>query len=120
MLGVLQKTRKPLSAYGILNELEGSSIRAAVQVYRSLEKLIRQGRVHRIAGRNSYVRCEHPDHEHRPVFFVCKSCGTVTEFDLSNACGALKGVGPGYEVETINIELEGTCKACAAARAVAA
>ena len=61
VLSVLERTRKPVSAYGILNALQGSPIRAAAQVYRSLDKLIRQKRVHRIASLNAYVMCEHPE-----------------------------------------------------------
>lgn len=119
VLSVLARTRKPMSAYGILNALHGSSIRAATQVYRSLDRLIRERRVHRIASLNAYVMCARPDHDDPPGFFVCKLCGTVTEFDLPLAAGPLRDIGAGYEIDTINIELEGTCRLCCARRGAA-
>ena len=48
VLSVLRQSTKPQSAYDILDRLHGTKIRAAVQVYRALEKLTGQGVVHRL------------------------------------------------------------------------
>lgn len=115
VLAILERTRKPMSAYGILDALHGSSTRAVVQVYRSLERLTQQKRVHRIASLNAYVMCAHPAHDEPAGFFVCTQCGIVTEFDLA-AAPSWPGIPVGYEVDTVNIELAGTCSTCCARR----
>ncbi|WP_162913958.1 Fur family transcriptional regulator [Taklimakanibacter lacteus] len=113
VLSVLQRTRRPMSAYGILDALHGSPTRAAIQVYRSLERLAQQKRIHRIASLNAYVMCAHPEHDEPAGFFVCKSCGTATEFDLPVAA-PWPGLAAGCQIDTISIELSGTCADCAA------
>jgi len=113
VLDVLKRAQKPMSAYGILNGLEGSSIRAAAQVYRSLEKLVRSNRVHRIASLNAFIACTHPEHDFLPGFYVCKLCGSVTECNLSQTVEPLRhGLDTGFRVDTINIEIQGVCQAC--------
>jgi Fur family zinc uptake transcriptional regulator len=104
-----------MSAYGILNGLEGSSIRAAAQVYRSLEKLVRSNRVHRIASLNAFIACTHQEHDFLPGFYVCKHCGSVTECNLSHTAEQLfRGLDLGFKVDAINIEIQGACQACQA------
>jgi Fur family zinc uptake transcriptional regulator len=113
VLDVLRQAQKPMSAYGILNGLEGSSIRAAAQVYRSLEKLVRANRVHKIASLNAFIACAHPEHDFLPGFYVCKLCGSVTECNLSQTAEPLRrGLDSGFKVDAINIEIQGVCQAC--------
>jgi Fur family zinc uptake transcriptional regulator len=112
-LDVLKQAQKPMSAYGILNELEGSSIRAAAQVYRSLEKLVRSNRVHKIASLNAFIACTHLEHDFLPGFYVCKLCGSVTECNLTQTAEPLRrGLDTGFKVVAINIEIQGVCQAC--------
>ena len=49
----------PLSAYSILERLQGKGIKAPLQVYRALEKLIDFGLVHRLESLNAFVVCDH-------------------------------------------------------------
>jgi len=123
VLKTLKSSREALSAYDVLKALQSNGtarIKAPVQVYRSLEKLIKRKLVHRIASLNAFIACEHPDHEFDPGFFRCKRCGSVTEFNLSQAVGPLRHLGGGFHVEVINVEIEGTCQACQATYEVAA
>jgi Fur family zinc uptake transcriptional regulator len=115
VLAVLERTRRPMSAYGILDALHGSSTRAAIQVYRSLERLAQRKRVHRIASLSAYVACANPEHDEPAGFFVCRQCGSVTEFDLP-AAPSWPGIEAGYEIDTVSIELAGTCGTCCARR----
>jgi Fur family zinc uptake transcriptional regulator len=112
VLRVLSERHRPMSAYDILKALKGTSVKAPVQVYRALGRLVTQGQIHRIASLNAYVPCDCPVHDTQPAFFVCKKCGSVTEFNLAEAVDPLRRVGIGFQVEEISIELQGTCRNC--------
>ncbi len=115
VLKTLETSRKPQSAYEILNVLKAGdlgSIKAPVQVYRSLEKLINQKLVHRIASMNAYIACDHPHHDFEPGFFRCLNCSSVTEFNLSHLIDPLRSLSGAARVDSIAVNIEGTCQAC--------
>lgn len=119
VLKALSASPQPLSAYGILKalQLDGQGrIKAPVQVYRSVEKLISRKLVHRIESLNAYIVCDHPYHESDPGFFRCRHCGSVTEFNLSQVIDPHRCVSGKFHIETMSVEIEGTCQACQAAR----
>ena len=119
VLQTLETSRRPQSAYDILKLLKTSDlgrIKAPVQVYRSLEKLISQRLVHRIASLNAYIVCDHPHHDFEPGFFKCRSCGSVSEFNLSQAMDPLRCSSGAPRIESISVEIEGTCQACISAK----
>ncbi|MCB1460156.1 MAG: transcriptional repressor, partial [Nitratireductor sp.] len=60
VLNALVAAGGPLSAYGILDQLREEGFRAPLQVYRALEKLVDQGKVHRLESLNAFVACSHP------------------------------------------------------------
>ena len=51
---LLRQTDTPLSAYSILDALRDQGVRAPLQVYRALNKLIERGAVHRIESVNGF------------------------------------------------------------------
>jgi Fur family transcriptional regulator, zinc uptake regulator len=114
VLGTLGRAAKPLSAYDILHQTRPGPIKAPVQVYRSLEKLERQGLVHRIEALNAFVACS--DHAHqggRPGFVICRTCGEVREFEDQRLDAiAETAAGPGFEVDLVSLEVLGECAAC--------
>ena len=119
VLKALKSSRQPQSAYDILKALKAvdfGRIKAPVQVYRSLEKLISQKLVHRIASQNAYIVCDHPHHDFEPGFFRCRTCGSVTEFNLSQAMDPLRCSSGAPRIDTISVEIEGTCQACLSVR----
>ena len=114
----LSKASGPLSAYSILDQLRPKGIRAPLQVYRALDKLVDYGMVHKLASMNAFVACQHPDHEHEHesmiAFTICESCGEVTEianhkFDLQlhKLAGNAK-----FNLKRSMVELFGKCEAC--------
>ncbi len=62
VLSVLQSSEQPLSAYSILDRLREEGLRAPLQVYRALEKLLQAGRIHRLESKNAFVVCCHSKH----------------------------------------------------------
>jgi Fur family transcriptional regulator, zinc uptake regulator len=116
VLDRLSKTDQPMSAYTLLDELRGDGLKAPLQVYRALDKLVAQGRVHRLESISAFVACQHPDCQSHAatVFMICEKCGKVSE--KSNAAiGRVLGEvarTEGFTAEKTSIEIRGACGKC--------
>ena len=55
VLDILESAKEPLKAYAILFDTQKKGIKAPLQVYRALDKLIEIGKVHKIESKNSYI-----------------------------------------------------------------
>lgn len=111
---VLQEVARPLSAYQILHELEGTTIKAPVQVYRALSKLMAAGKVHRVESLNAFVLCDgHHETSQQPGFLICTHCGAVQEFDDA-AMGEISDrlANAGFTVAALSLEVSGLCASC--------
>lgn len=116
VLGALNHSDGPLSAYDILDRLRGDGLRAPLQVYRALDKLVERGLAHRLESLNAFVACA-DEHCHRKgliAFAICEGCGKVDEFAdavieerLSDWAGA-----KGFKVERTTMEIRGKCELC--------
>jgi len=114
VLKILSSHKGPMSAYDILDALRSetaSAIKAPTQVYRALERLMKDGNVHRVAALNAFVRCTCAHKGHAPGFIVCVDCGTVKEFDAKPAAMP-KGAPKGFTVLPSTYEISGTCQNC--------
>lgn len=117
VLGALTKAEGPISAYGILDELREDGIRAPLQIYRALDKLLEMGLVHRLESLNAFVACAH-EHDHltgTAAFAICKDCGKVDEFtdDVVNEQLTAWASRNGFTADRTTIELRGHCGQCA-------
>ena len=113
----LRNSPHSMSAYEILGALRDTNIKAAVQVYRALERLIAKNRVHRIESLNAFVACRCEAHSTPAGFYICDNCGLTCEFDPGPALGALHPADRGFEVQQASIELRGLCTHCASSGA---
>ena len=112
----LSQSEGPLSAYAILDGLRDHGIRAPLQVYRALDKLLELGLVHRLESLNSFVACQHPECDAREtmVFAICAKCGKVSELAddrLEAQLNALAATDD-FTVQVATIELRGLCRDC--------
>jgi Fur family transcriptional regulator, zinc uptake regulator len=112
----VRRASLPMSAYALLDQLRGEGLKAPLQIYRALDKLVEHGLVHRLETLNAFVACKH-QHNHSltaTVFMICENCGTVAE--CTNACvnGDLSELAHGndFQVAKTNIELRGKCGKC--------
>jgi Fur family transcriptional regulator, zinc uptake regulator len=116
VLDKLSKTDLPMSAYTLLDELRGDGLKAPLQVYRALDKLVAQGRVHRLESISAFVACQHPDctSHAATVFMICEKCGKVAEQSDAAVAIALAAVARNEEfaVARTSIELRGACGKC--------
>ena len=118
VMNLLGKTKGPLSAYAILDQLHDSGFRGPVKVYRALEKLMELGLVHRLESLNAFVACQHKTCDHQSkkaiIFTIFEICGSIQEL-----------VNNGFEhlVQSLEkdidflanrsvIELKGICSTC--------
>ncbi|MBG1232601.1 Fur family transcriptional regulator [Aestuariivirga litoralis] len=113
---VLTSSKKPLSAYDLMHQLQAhgpaAKFKAPVQVYRALERLMKQGEVHKVASLNAFVPCRCAHDGTPPGFLVCTGCGTVSEFDAGSLERAARHRPPGFVIEATNVEISGKCQKC--------
>jgi Fur family zinc uptake transcriptional regulator len=116
VLGTLNRSNGPLSAYDILDRLREDGLRAPLQVYRALDKLVDRGLAHRLESINAFVACA-DEHCHRKgliAFAICSGCGKVDEFSDPVIEGRLGewANGTGFLVERTTMEIRGRCAEC--------
>lgn len=114
--GILNATDQPLSAYAILNQLRDDGLRAPVQVYRALDRLLEFGLAHRLESLNAFVACNH-DHAQeaaQTAFAICESCGKVAEFTDPTLDDYLAhwAKSENFAPTSTTLELRGLCAAC--------
>lgn len=118
VLSVLETSGQPLSAYGILDRLREHGLKAPLQVYRALDKLLEAGRVHRLESMNAFVICCHSRHgrihPRITAFEICEACGKVNEFHDTGIEDALTrhARSSGFKIRTTTIEVHGLCADC--------
>ena len=120
VLDALTGATGPLSAYGILDQVRGDGIKAPLQIYRALDKLVEMGLAHRLESLNAFVACAHSTEHHTgglAAFAICERCGRVDEFaDAVVEQGlAAWSAGTGFRTQRTTIEIRGHCKDCAGA-----
>jgi Fur family zinc uptake transcriptional regulator len=111
---VLSKADRPLSAYELLGRLRPKGITAPPTVYRSLDRLIKDGRAHRLESLNAFVACAKPYHRTSAIFAICRKCGTTAELSdpklapqISDWAKRLR-----FHAEESILEIRGECANC--------
>lgn len=107
---------EPVGAYDILDMMnrDDDTKIAPMTVYRALDFLMENRLVHRIASRNAYIGCNHPEVVHNEQFLICQICGRVAEIEedaISRSfveCAARAG----FDNVSAVIEIEGRCRDC--------
>lgn len=116
VMGALNQSDGPLSAYTILDQLRDNGFRAPLQVYRALDKLVEFGLVHRLESLNAFVACRHPSCEGHGtmIFMICEACGQVTEINDTALSRRLKkrAADAQFALKKSTVELRGLCTDC--------
>jgi len=117
VLDALKADSKPLSAYEILDrdDVRTQGLKAAVTIYRALEKLTELGLVHRLETLNAYLPCcEMGVHDEPASFLICEKCKRTVEVPLGNCVTHLMetGKGAGFEIDGVRVEMTGLCPDC--------
>jgi Fur family transcriptional regulator, zinc uptake regulator len=113
---VLRSAHGLMTAYEILDAVRPKGISAPPTVYRALNRLMREGRAHRVESRNAYVACSDPRHRHdAAIFAICRDCGHIDEMREGEFVQSLvkKLSKRGFVVDRATIEIQGLCALCA-------
>ena len=116
ILDLIEKSSGPLKAYSILFNVKKQGIKAPLQVYRSLDKLIEIGKIHKIESRNAFVACKNSNCQvsKATAFSICESCEDVTEVSNLKLSKYLSNFADksGMKYNKYNLEFFGLCKKC--------
>lgn len=118
VLGALAHSAGPLSAYDILDKVRDDGIRAPLQVYRALDKLVERGLAHRLESLNAFVCCSDAQcHAAGSIAFaICERCGKAEEFAEPQIEQRLRSWSKtaGFTPSKMTVELRGLCRDCTA------
>ena len=116
ILDLIEKSSGPLKAYSILFNVKKQGIKAPLQVYRALDKLIEIGKIHKIESRNAFVACKNSNCQvsKATAFSICESCEDVTEVSNLKLSKYLSNFADksGMKYNKYNLEFFGLCKKC--------
>jgi len=115
VLALLEAQQRPLSAYDILAQLCSEQPRLAPPtVYRALNALLDQGRIHRLESLNAFVACRCAKHDEAAIMSICDACGIVEERLACEVTRPISGTAAlsGFQPSRQVIEVHGYCAAC--------
>ena len=113
---LIDKSPEPLKAYSILFNVQKKGIKAPLQVYRALDKLVEMGKIHKIESKNAFVACRNSDCEisKATAFSICEKCEVVDEISDVKLSKYLSSFNhkKGMKFKRFNLEFFGLCKKC--------
>ena len=116
VLDFIEKSSEPLKAYSILYSVKKQGIKAPLQVYRALDKLVEIGKIHKIESKNAFVACRSSNCEisKATAFSICESCEKVDEISDKSLSKYLSSYNDkkGMKFKKFNLEFFGLCKKC--------
>ena len=116
VLDLVEKSSEPLKAYTILFNVQKKGIKAPLQVYRALDKLVEIGKIHKIESRNAFIACHNSSCQvaNATAFSICEICEKVTEISSAGLSKYLANFKDkdGMKYSKYNLEFFGLCKKC--------
>ena len=113
---IIYNSSEPLKAYSILFNVQKKGIKAPLQVYRALDKLVELGKIHKIESRNAFIACQNSSCQisKATAFSICESCENVSEISNSKLSKYLSNFvdETGMKFSKYNLEFFGLCKKC--------
>ena len=113
---IIDRSPEPLKAYSILFNVQKKGIKAPLQVYRALDKLVEIGKIHKIESRNAFIACQNSSCQvsKATAFSIRESCEKVTEINNSSLSKYLSNFKDkaGMKYSKYNLEFFGLCKKC--------
>ena len=113
---LIKKSNEPLKAYSILSNVQKKGIKAPLQVYRALDKLVQIGKIHKIESKNAFMECQNSRCQvaKATAFSICENCEKVSEIKNSKLFEYLKDFNDksGMKYKKYNLEFFGVCNEC--------
>ena len=115
VLNMLKKNPKGLSAYEILNRVQKFKFIQPMTIYRALDKLKSEGKIHKSNKNKTFYLCNDQDHdEHNAVLAVCDNCGVAEELKTASFLKVIKPLKTKnkFNFRRFNLEITTNCKEC--------
>jgi len=115
IMSVLVNSRKPKSAYQILEKIQKNSSSAKpATVYRGLDFLCKHGFAHRIESNNAYVACASSSDCTSAQFLICESCDRTVEFHSHKFSNEISehAKKEDFIITHKMLEIKGICREC--------
>ena len=113
---IIHNSTEPLKAYSILFNVQKKGIKAPLQVYRALDKLVEIGKIHKIESRNAFIACQNSSCQitKATAFSICENCEKVSEISNPKLSKYLSSFvdKSGMRYSKYNLEFFGLCKKC--------
>jgi Fur family zinc uptake transcriptional regulator len=115
VLHLLLSNHRAFSAYDIAETLSKMGKRIQpIQIYRSLEKLMALGVVHRLSTKNGFVACYEDGKCTAGQFLICDKCKSVKEIDSQLLDREIQNSARenNFSIVSKNVEVQGLCREC--------
>ena len=112
VLNVLLDAQRPMTAYEVLDSIEGVGSVSPPTAYRALDFLVALGFVTRVESLNAYLALDLGPSDIPLAFFVCEKCGQAQEIAATDAVISLIGSAneSGFGVHHASLEVRGDCR----------
>lgn len=112
VLNVLLDAQRPMTAYEVLESIEGVGSVSPPTAYRALDFLVALGFVTRVESLNAYLALDLGPSDVPLAFFVCEKCGQAEEIAATDAVISLIGSAhdKGFGVSQASLEVRGDCR----------
>lgn len=112
VLSTLLQTEKALTAYEILDRLEGVGASAPPTAYRALDFLVDLGYVKRVESLNAYTALKQGPTDEPIGLFICKTCQAVREIDFPETDNMIDNLmkSQSFDSDSLLLEVHGRCK----------
>ena len=115
VLNLLLSNHRIFSAYDIAETISELGQRVQpIQIYRSLEKLMALGLVHRLSTKNGFIACYEDGECATGQFLICTECDSVREIDSQLLEKEIQGSAQenNFSIASKSIEVLGLCGNC--------
>ena len=115
VLDLLLSYHRIFSAYDIAETISELGKRVQpIQIYRSLEKLMALGLVHRLSTKNGFIACYEDGECATGQFLICTECESVKEIDSQLLDNEIQGSAQenNFSIASKSIEVLGLCVNC--------
>ena len=110
---IIKKSKHHLTAYEILNKFQKIKRVQPMSVYRSLNKLITENKIHKSNKTKKYMLCNHSHKNHNPSIAICKKCGDTEELNSTLFEQILKkNFFKKYSFKKFELEVSAICRGC--------
>jgi len=112
VLNQLLEAERPMTAYEVLDSLDGVGSVSPPTAYRALDFLVSLGFVQRVESLNAYIGLDQGPSDVPLAFFVCEKCNQAEEISASDAVISLISTADqkGFGVSHASLEVRGDCR----------